>query len=70
MLAGLGAGCFSDLTQARRSMAEALGPERIVEPNEEWAKRYEDLYHNIYVQLAPALSPIHDALASFRQRHR
>jgi xylulokinase len=70
MLAGLGAGHFSDLAQARKSMAEALGPERIVEPNQHWMKRYDDLYCNVYARLAPILSPIHDSLAAFRGRHR
>jgi len=66
MLAGLGAGIFATVAQARESMAEALGAVRIVEPNDDWAETYDRLYRNVYSQLAPTLTPIHDALACFR----
>jgi xylulokinase len=69
MLAGLGCGIFATVTQARSAMAEGLGAVRIVEPYRDWMECYDRLYRDVYSHLAPALSPIHDALAAFRNRN-
>jgi xylulokinase len=68
MLAGLGAGVFATVAEARTALAGALGGVRIVEPDKAWAESYDHLYRNVYSRLAPTLSPIHDALAAFRNR--
>ena len=65
MLAGLGSGVFGSLAEARKAMAEGLGEARLVEPDEEWMATYDRLYRTVYSRLAPALSPIHDALEPF-----
>jgi xylulokinase len=65
MLAGLGSGVFGSLAEARKTMAEGLGEARLVEPDQEWMATYDRLYRTVYSRLAPALSPIHDALAPF-----
>jgi xylulokinase len=67
MLGGIGSGVFADLAEARASMKEALGAVRIVEPDAAWTERYDRLYREVYCKLAPALAPIHDALADFRR---
>ena len=54
------------LAEARDAMAGGLGEARLVEPDEEWMAVYDRLYRTAYSRLAPALSPIHDALAPFR----
>jgi xylulokinase len=66
MLGGLGSGVFASLAEARDAMAEGLGEARLVEPDEEWMAVYDRLYRTAYSRLAPALTPIHDALAPFR----
>jgi xylulokinase len=68
MLAGLGSGLFATVAEARSAMARALGGVRIVKPDDDWTERYDRLYRNVYSRLAPTLSPIHDALAAFRNR--
>jgi xylulokinase len=67
ILAGLGAGLFASIDEARQSMAEALGKVTIVEPDPDWMERYHELYRTVYARLAPMMSPIHDSLAAFRQ---
>ena len=66
ILAGLGAGHFASVLEARKAMAEALGRVTIVEPDPRWMERYEQLYRMVYSRLAPTLSPVHDSLATFR----
>jgi xylulokinase len=66
ILAGLGAGLFASVLEARKAMAEALGRVTIVEPDPRWMERYEQLYRMVYSRLAPTLSPVHDSLATFR----
>jgi xylulokinase len=66
ILGGLGAGVFASVEEARAAMAEALGEVRIVEPDRAWVNAYEQLYRTVYARLPTALSPIHDALAAFR----
>ncbi|WP_119390899.1 FGGY-family carbohydrate kinase [Taklimakanibacter lacteus] len=68
ILGGLGAGLFRSVAEARLQMAEGLGQVKIVEPDPEWAKRYDELYHSAYAGLSPALASTHDALAHFRNR--
>ena len=66
MLAGLGAGIFATVAEARNAMADALGAVRMVEPDRDWMERYDRLYRTVYSRLSPILSPIHDSLAAFR----
>ena len=68
ILGGVGAGVFASVAEARREMAEGLGQVRIVEPEPEWAKRYDDLYRTVYAPLPLVLASTHDALAWFRER--
>lgn len=68
ILGGLGAGLFSSAAEAQVSMSEGLGQVRIVEPDPDWAARYDELYRTVYAQLPVALGPAHDALAAFRDR--
>jgi xylulokinase len=68
ILAGLGSGLFATVEEARSAMTDILGTARIVEPDDDWAKRYGELYSEVYSRLAPTLWPIHDALAVFRNR--
>lgn len=68
MLAGLGCGIFATVADARAAFAESLGAVRIVEPDPAWMACYDRLYRDVYAHFAPALSPIHDALAAFRNR--
>jgi xylulokinase len=67
MLAGVGAGLFANVAQARSAMADALEGLRIVEPQDGWTDQYARLYRDVYSRLAPTLLPIHDALAAFRK---
>ena len=66
ILAGLGAGLFTSVCEARKTMAEALGRVTIVEPDPSWMERYDQLYRTVYSHLAPMMSPIHNSLAAFR----
>ena len=66
ILAGLGAGLFASVCEARKTMAEALGRVTIVEPDPSWMERYDQLYTTVYSHLAPMMSPIHNSLAAFR----
>jgi len=66
ILAGLGAGVFASLREARKTMAEALGRVTIVEPDPRWMERYDHRYRTVYSRLAPMMSPLHDSLAAFR----
>ena len=68
ILGGLGAGVFTSVTEARSRMAEGLGQIRIVEPDAEWAARYEELYRTVYAHLPTVLASTHDAMAAFRDR--
>jgi xylulokinase len=66
ILAGLGAGLFASIHEARKTMAEALGKVTIVEPDPNWMERYDQLYRTAYSRLIPTMSTIHDSLAEFR----
>jgi xylulokinase len=68
ILGGVGAGVFASVAEARREMAEGLGQVRIVEPDPEWAERYEELYRTVYAHLPTVLASTHDALARLRER--
>jgi xylulokinase len=66
ILAGLGAGLFASIHEARKTMGDALGRVTIVEPDPYWMERYDQLYRTAYSRLLPAMSTIHDSLAEFR----
>jgi xylulokinase len=68
ILGGLGAGIFASVPEALNQMAEGLGQRQIVEPDPEWAARYEELYRAVYAHLPIVLTSTHDALAQFRGR--
>lgn len=68
ILGGVGAGVFASVAEARREMAAGLGQVAIVEPDPEWAARYEELYRTVYAHLPTVLASTHDALAHFRDR--
>ena len=68
ILGGLGAGIFASVAEALSQVAEGLGQIRIVEPDPEWAARYEQLYRTVYAHLPRVLASTHDALAAFRDR--
>lgn len=68
ILGGVGAGVFASVVEALSQMAKGLGQVRIVEPDPEWATRYEELYRTVYAHLPTVLASTHDALAQFRGR--
>lgn len=68
ILGGLGSGIFGSVAEAQSQMARGLGQVRVVEPDREWAARYEELYRTVYADLPVTLAATHDALARFRDR--
>ncbi len=68
ILAGLGAGVYATAAEARKAMADGLGPVRVVEPDPAWQAAYERLYTEIYAHLPATLAATHEALARYRER--
>lgn len=59
LLAGLGSGVFSSVTEA---LASLRYPTWTLQPAPDQARRYEHLYWQVYTQIYPSLRAIHHAL--------
>jgi xylulokinase len=60
MLAGVGAGVFSDLSQAVSAMEIRTQP---VMPVSDWVVRYEQAYQRVYREMYHAVESLHQAIA-------
>jgi xylulokinase len=67
MLAGLAAGIYHDEAEA---VARLRHDEHIVEPDPVRTALYDRWYHDVFLQIAPALADVHRIITSLPVAHR